>query len=104
MVRTATALLAVISASHLAFAGETIHGKIAEVKADAIKISSDSEFSPNVGDKVEVYVEIPGFPEGAVVGTGKVTEVGDLITAKIENNSAALKKDQRVRIHHGRNR
>jgi hypothetical protein len=66
----AMALLAILSALSPAFAGETLKGKVTEVAGEMVKISLEGEWVPAVGDKVEVYVEIPGLPEGAVVGTG----------------------------------
>jgi Domain of Unknown Function (DUF1080) len=76
-----------------------IKGKVAEVKDHTVKITSDSDLVPKVGDKVEIVFVIPGIDDVAHVAEAKVTEIGDdFILAKIESRKGKVAKNQTARI------
>jgi len=76
-----------------------IKGKVTEAKDNTVKITTDSDQMPNIGDTVQIYFEVPGLSESIDVGAGKVTEVtSDFITATIQDAKTKLTKDQLARI------
>jgi WD40 repeat protein len=76
-----------------------IKGKVAEVKELTVKIVSDSDLVPKVGDKVEIVFVIPGIDDVAHVAEAKVTEIGDdFILAKIESRKGKVAKNQTAKI------
>ncbi len=79
-------------------AAEAILGKIGAVVDKDITIVTTSKVDPAIGDKVEVFVEVPNVGP-ASVGVGKVTAVeGGLITARIEQATGKLAFGQQVLI------
>jgi len=76
-----------------------IKGKVIEATETAVKVVPDSEYLPDIGDKVEIYFEIPGLDEKATVAVGKVSEVSDeLIIVKIDKANTKVTKDQLATI------
>src|SRR4051794_36114179 len=76
-----------------------INGQVREANESRVRISTDSELVPSVGDPVEIYFEVPGLDDPVEVGTGKVTAVtADSIEAKIDQIKAKVTKNQLVRI------
>jgi FG-GAP repeat len=91
-------LLATVFASGRSLGAE-IKGKVIEVKDVTVKITTDSELIPSVGDQLEIVFAIPGVDDVAHVAEGKVTEIGgDFILAKIERAKGKVAKNQIVRI------
>ncbi len=75
-----------------------ISGKVSKVADGIITVSSSSELLPAVGDKLSVFVEIPGVGK-ASVATGSVSSVKDeIIIAKIEKATGTVKTGQGVAI------
>src|SRR2546423_6800053 len=62
-----------------------IRGKVIEVNEGTIKITTDSDLVPNIGDKVEIIFEVPGIEKAAHIADADVSQIGDdFILAKIE--------------------
>ncbi len=75
-----------------------IRGQIGAVVDKDITIVTTSLVDPAVGDKVEVYVDVP-LSGPAIVGIGKVTVVQNgLISARIEQATGLIAFGQQVRI------
>jgi hypothetical protein len=49
-----------------------IKGTVVEAEAGIVKIQTDSEIVPDLGDKVEIGAPIPGLDELALVADGTV--------------------------------
>src|SRR6185503_5566207 len=63
-----------------------INGQVSQTTESTVRIVTDSELVPNVGDPVQIYFEIPGLGEAVEVGTGKVTAVSaEFIEVRIEH-------------------
>ena len=75
-----------------------IPGTVASVDGDTITITAKSEFVPNEGDAVEVFVDVPGVGK-ALVASAKVTSVsGDGIVAKVVESTGRVAAGQQVTI------
>ncbi len=82
-----------------ALSGDEIHGKVTEVTGKEVVVQLTGELAPNVGDKAQVVVEIPGLDEKALVASGKVAQVAEnTVTVKIERASGKVVKNQLVNI------
>jgi hypothetical protein len=76
-----------------------IEGTVVEATADTAKITTESEFIPNVGDKVKIFFKVPGLDDEVLVGTATVTETSEgFVRAKIENSTGKVSRDQLVKI------
>src|SRR5262245_22981377 len=76
-----------------------LKGKVVGVEGQVVRISSDSEQVPNVGDPVEIYFQIPGLSDSVQIGTGKVTETNQqFIMATIDNLKGKLSRNQLARM------
>ena len=75
-----------------------ISGEVTQVKGEAITVTIDGDVKPSEGDKMEIFVEVPGVGKGRV-GTATVTAVlGELVLAKIQSASGQVRPGQKVRI------
>lgn len=78
--------------------GEEIKGLISSVEGKVFTIATDSELLPAAGDKVEIFVEIPGVGK-AQVGVATIMMVeGTTITAMVESSSGRVIVGQHVAI------
>jgi len=85
--------------SQAAAIGAEIKGKVAEATEKTVRIVTDSDLLPNIGDKVEIYFEIPGLDDAVQVGTGLVTAVdANSITATIGETKTQLTRNQLARV------
>jgi hypothetical protein len=72
-------------------------GQVKEIQGETIRFLADSEFQPVAGDRIEIYVEVPGVGP-AVVATAVVTGVeGDHMLAKVERNIGKISAGQKIR-------
>jgi TPR repeat protein len=78
--------------------GIEIKGKVVEPGKEQVKISTDSEWLPAVGDPVEIYFEMAGFGETLKIASGKVAEVGDVIVVKIEQTLSPIERAHFAKI------
>ncbi len=84
IVLAALALACQVLPSRL-MAAEVIQGRVSESGKDSVKIATDSEWLPAIGDRVRIYFEMPGADEGVTVAEGRVTETaGGVIVAGVE--------------------
>ncbi len=92
-----SAVLVVVLSANL-FAAE-IKGKVVEIQAESVSLKLDSDLLPNVGDKVEIYIELEGLDDVALVASGKVSKAdGDVVLVKIDETPGKLEKAQLARI------
>lgn len=78
-------VLWVLSAPYTLLALE-IEGRVVALGPDRIEVSNDSEYLPDVGDKVHVFHRIPGVDAVATVASGWVTDAhDDIIVVKIDH-------------------
>jgi WD40 repeat protein len=83
-----------------ALLGDELQGKVTEVAGKEVVVRLTGELAPNVGDKAQVVVEIPGLDEKAFVASGRVTQAeGDTVTVTIERASGKVAKNQSVTIN-----
>ena len=79
-----------------------IPGKVVEVKGDFVHVKTSSKEAAKPNDLVEIFFEIPGLGEKALVATGKVTEVRqDAVLVKIERTPGKLAVGQMATIFSG---
>jgi formylglycine-generating enzyme required for sulfatase activity/WD40 repeat protein len=72
-------------------------GQVKEIQGETIRFLADSEFQPVAGDRIEIYVEVPGVGP-AVVATAVVTGVeGDHVLAKVERTIGKISAGQKIR-------
>lgn len=96
---TGILVLALLASADKALAAGTITGRVTEVRDNAVKVKTDGEWLPTVGDRAEIYLEIPGVPEGAAVAEGKVTAVADnAISVKVDRMFMVPERNHLVRI------
>src|SRR5687767_9052468 len=70
---------------------EELKGKVTAVNETSIEVSTDSEYLPNVSDKVEIFIELKVIKSTALVTTGTVTELkGNSILVRIDNPKASV--------------
>lgn len=90
--------LAVIALIPASLVGQVIQGKIVQVQGDTFTLKLDSDRRPQVQDKVEIFVEVPGVGQ-AVVATAVVTEVAPAsVRAKLERATGRVQAGQRIVI------
>jgi hypothetical protein len=66
---------------------EEIKGKVEEVSGMSVKIRVQSEYVPNLGDKVQVSDNVPGIGEVAIDGSWRVSSIEwDLVSAEPEGS------------------
>lgn len=71
--------------------------QIKDVEGKVVRILADASAFSAKGERVEIYVDVPGVGP-AVVGTAIVTGVeGDYVVAKIERSTGKIKAGQKVR-------
>ncbi len=76
-----------------------IMGTVIEATPETAKIATDSEFIPNVGDKVKIFFKIPGLEDEVLVGTAQVIESNaGFVQAKIESATGTVDRDQLANI------
>ena len=76
-----------------------IKGTVAEIQGESVSLMLDAELLPNVGDKVEIYIAIPGLDDVALVASGTVSQAdGDLVLVQIEETPGKIEKSQLARI------
>ena len=76
-----------------------IKGQVVEIEGDSVSLKLDADLLPNVGDKVEIYIEIPGLDDVALVASGTVSQAdGDLVLVKIDETPGKIEKAQLARI------
>ncbi len=79
-------------------AATEIEGKVASVADKTITVETTSDLLPAIGDKLTVFVEIPGVGR-ASVASGKVTSIdGGAIRGQIESSSGTVKPGQLVAV------
>src|SRR5689334_6826963 len=77
-----------------------IPGKVLEVQDGMVKVKIKSTQLPAAGDKVDIFFEIDGLEERALVATGKVGSVaGDDVVVKIERSPGKIEKDQLATVY-----
>jgi Flp pilus assembly protein TadD len=92
-------LLVAVPLSSVSLAVVEIGGKVVEATGDTAKIAIESEFIPNVGDKVRIFFKIPGLDDEVLVGTGRVIEISaDFVQAKIETATGTIDSDHLANI------
>ncbi|MCY2995664.1 MAG: formylglycine-generating enzyme family protein [Planctomycetota bacterium] len=76
-----------------------LKGKVESVKDATITIRLESDVRPNLGERVEVFFEVPGLNELAKVATGTVIAVGGgIVEAKIEKSTGTVTPGQIAKI------
>jgi WD40 repeat protein len=76
-----------------------IQAKVTEVSPERVALSTDSEIAPQVGDRVEIYIELKALKTTALVTTGGVTGINDKqITVHIDNPKSSVSVGQLARI------
>lgn len=75
-----------------------IRGSVVETDGTNVVVRSEGEMLPAVGDRGEVYVEIPGLDIPAMVAEGFVSETGDAVRLKISKAFTTVKPGYRVKI------
>ena len=74
---------------------------MAEVEGKQLKIKTDFEFLPTEGERLEIYVEVPGVG-AAVVATAQVTGIeGDFVLARVTKSTGKVQPGQKVRSLEG---
>jgi WD40 repeat protein len=80
-------------------ASDELKGKVTAANGTLIEVATDSEYLPNVGDKVEIFIELKAIQSTALVTTGSVTGVnGESIVVQIDNPMASVVVGQLARI------
>ena len=98
MIRLALFVLAVLPWAGQLAAAE-IQGKVTKVSGSTITVTLSSEELPNPGDKVEVFMEIPGLGDKAMVARATVTSVaGEQVVATIDRATGRVAAGQEVKI------
>ena len=78
--------------------GEEIDGRIERVDGRVLQITTQSEFLPVAGDRLDIFVSVPGVGE-AKVGTATIGKVdGDEIQAQVDNATGRIAAGQSVKI------
>ena len=73
--------------------------KVTSAQGTTAQLELQSEKKPAVGDRVEIYVMIPGLDEEASVATGVVTQIeGKLVNVSISKRTARVRSGQQARI------
>lgn len=76
-----------------------IDGTVRDARGETATIVTESNLVPNVGDKIEIFFNMPGTDIEVSVGAGRVSEVAaDSINAQIEQATGEIARDQLVRI------
>src|SRR3990172_5662963 len=98
MIRLALFVLAVLPWAGQLAAAE-IQGNVTKVSGSTITVTLSSEELPNPGDKVEVFMEIPGLGDKAMVARATVTSVaGEQVVATIDRATGRVAAGQEVKI------
>ncbi|MBC8872689.1 MAG: SEL1-like repeat protein [Planctomycetes bacterium] len=91
-------LIAILILSSHSAAAE-ISGTVDHVDDKVVRITSTADILPKVGDRFDVFVEIPGAGK-AEVGQGKITSVdGGTIVGAIETATGRVQPGQQITIH-----
>ncbi|MBX9792550.1 MAG: serine protease [Pirellulales bacterium] len=74
-------------------------GQVREVSGNTATVSVSTQERPAVGDKAEVYVELPDKNGVAILATGKVKELrGELVLVDLERKTGRVVKNSLVRF------
>ena len=77
----------------------TTKGRVVGIEAEAVTIAVRAGEEPAIGDKVEIYIELPDLDGIAVIGAGRVTEVKESAAiARLETKTGRIDKNQMVRL------
>lgn len=78
---------------------QEIRGRVVGVSDNAVSIAVRADQKPAIGDKVEVYIELPDLDGVAVLATGRVTELqGSTVVAALEAKNGRIEKNQLARL------
>ncbi|MCA9122204.1 MAG: SEL1-like repeat protein [Planctomycetaceae bacterium] len=75
-----------------------IKGQVVAVNDSVIEVRVTSDLLPVKGDKLEVYVDIPGVGQ-ATVASGSILKVSDVVVvARIDNATGSVRNGQLVKV------
>ncbi|MCC7084401.1 MAG: trypsin-like peptidase domain-containing protein, partial [Pirellulales bacterium] len=77
----------------------TTKGRVISVAEDTVTIAVRAGEEPVLGDKIEIYIELPDLDGIAVLATGRVTQVTETSAiARLESKTGRIGKNQLVRV------
>jgi hypothetical protein len=81
---------------------QQLGGRVIEISGSLVKLKPDAGSAAKPGDKVEIFFEIPGLNEKALVATGLVTEVQkDFVLVKVDRSPGKIAVGQQATFQAG---
>lgn len=85
--------------TQIAAGSAEIKGRVLAITDNTVTIAVRAGIEPPVGDKVEIYIELPDLDGIAVLATGRVSELRDgVVIATLDSKNGRIDKNQLARI------